>query len=93
MSNSEVSTASYGTAVALCGVFGVLGLHHFYLRNFVHGFIDLGLAVLFFVLLFSGHIGLAYLALLVDGLHTIVMFYLLITEQARDGAGRLVKLK
>jgi TM2 domain-containing membrane protein YozV len=37
---------SYGIAVSLCGVFGVLGIHHFYLEDYLHGFADLGLFVL-----------------------------------------------
>ena len=41
------SPKSYGTAVALCGVFGTVGLHHFYLGNIIHGLLDLGLFVLF----------------------------------------------
>ncbi len=93
MDASDKSTANYGTAVILCGVFGVIGLHHFYLRNYLHGFVDLGLFVLFIVLLMEGRPGFAYMVLMVDALHTIIVFYRLITEQARDGDGRLVKLK
>ena len=93
MDTSDKSTASYGTAVILCGVFGVIGIHHFYLRNYLHGCVDLGLFVLFIVLLIAGYPGPAYMALLADALHTIVVFYRLITEQARDGDDRLVRLK
>lgn len=92
MESDEKSNVNYGTAVILCGVFGVLGIHHFYMRNYVHGMVDLGLFLLFVTLMIGGSDGLALLVLLVDGLHSLIVFYLLITEQARDGDGRLVKL-
>lgn len=89
----EKSEKSYGTAVILCGIFGVMGVHHFYLGNIVHGLIDLGLFVLFILLVMSGLVALGYLVLAIDAIHTIIVFYLLITEQARDGHGRQVRLK
>lgn len=89
----DVSDKSYGTAVILCGVFGILGVHHFYLGNIWHGLADLGLVILFFWCLSTGNIGLAYLALMLDVLHTAIAFYLLIVERWRDGTGRRVVLK
>lgn len=86
------SPCNYGTAVILCGLFGVLGIHHFYIKNVIHGLIDLGLFILAVVLLLSHRPGLALLVLSIDGIHTIVVFYLLITHQQRDGDGLLVKL-
>ena len=47
------------------------------------------LTVYFFV---NGMPGLAVLTLLLDAVHTIAVFYLLITEQWKDGAGRPVAL-
>ncbi|OED46309.1 NINE protein [Leisingera sp. S232] len=93
MIDEEKSSASYGTAVILCGLFGVIGVHHFYLRNYMHGMIDLGLFILFVVLLAGDQPLLGYLVLLVDIAHSIIVFYLLIAEKVRDGSGRLVKLK
>ncbi len=93
MDVSEKSPANYGTAVILCGIFGVIGIHHFYLRNYLHGIADLCLFLLFLVLLSQDRVGLAYMVLMIDALHTVIVFYRLITEQARDGSGRLVKLK
>jgi TM2 domain-containing membrane protein YozV len=93
MDVSDKSSANYGTAIILCGIFGVIGIHHFYLRNFLHGIIDLGMFLLFLFLMMDGREGLAYMVLLTDAVHTVFVFYLLITEQARDGSGRLVKLK
>jgi hypothetical protein len=49
--------------------------------------------LLFLFLMMDGREGLAYMVLLTDAVHTVFVFYLLITEQARDGSGRLVKLK
>jgi TM2 domain-containing membrane protein YozV len=88
--SSERSPKSYGVAVALCGLFGTLGIHHFYLEDWLHGVADLGLFVLMLVFFYQGHLGLAALTLLIDGLHTIIIFYYLIIEKWRDGQGRPV---
>lgn len=88
----EKSPKSYGTAVTLCGLFGTLGIHHFYLEDWWHGFADLGLFVLMVTFFIQGYDGLALLVLLLDGLHTIVIFYYLIIEKWRDGHGRPVLL-
>lgn len=89
----DVSPKSYGVAVALCGIFGVMGVHHFYLREWLHGLADLGLFVLFVVFLLQENDGLAMLTLMLDVIHTVIVFYLLIIEKWRDGEGRLVVLK
>jgi TM2 domain-containing membrane protein YozV len=89
----EKSDKSYGTAVALCGVFGVLGIHHFYLGNVLMGIFDLGMFITFLVLYTSGYPVAAFGALLVDALHTVFVFYRLITEQETDGQGRPVLIK
>lgn len=93
----EISPKSYGTAIALCGVFGTIGVHHFYLGNIVHGLFDLGLfiaMVLFYIAAETTGNGMffvyALIALLVDSAHTMIVFYRLITEQEHDGQGRLV---
>ena len=39
--HEPVSDRSYGVAVALCGIFGIVGIHHFYLGNHLHGLFDL----------------------------------------------------
>jgi TM2 domain-containing membrane protein YozV len=74
----------------LCGIFGVLGIHHFYLGNMLHGLVDLSLLVLAVIMFASGFDGIGIVLFIVDAVHTIVVFYLLITEQQRDSAGRLV---
>ena len=92
MSDAQISDKSYGTAIILCGLFGVLGVHHFYLENFIHGAIDFGLFVLAVGLLVAGLPLVALAVFLADALHSIIVFYLLITEQARDGQGHRVTL-
>ncbi|WP_299303759.1 TM2 domain-containing protein [uncultured Litoreibacter sp.] len=88
----EKSPKSYGVAVILCGIFGTLGIHHFYLGNIVHGIFDLGLFLLFCVLFFGNAPLLGILVLLVDVAHTIYVFSMLIVEKWHDGEGRRVTL-
>ena len=91
------SDKSYGVAVILCGIFGIVGLHHFYIGNVVHGIFDLGLflATLFFLVAgatpgYEPLFLVAGLCFFVDVLHTIIVFTRLIIGRQRDGAGRLV---
>jgi TM2 domain-containing membrane protein YozV len=86
LQDEKKSQKSYGTAVALCGIFGVLGVHHFYIGNWIHGIIDVGLFVSFIVLL-AAESPFAYIFLIIDILHTIVVFYKLIVGSQRDGNG------
>lgn len=94
----ETSDRSYGVAVALCGVFGIVGVHHFYLGNWLHGLFDVGLFVGTIAFLIAGEAsgdGTYYIVaaamLVVDVLHTLVIFWRLIVGKARDGNGRLVR--
>ena len=90
---AEFSDKNFGAAVALCGIFGTIGLHHFYLGNIVHGVFDLGLFVGSVLYFFSGDVSLQMLGLiliLMDALHTLFVFYKLIAGKQLDGAGRLV---
>ncbi len=88
----ETSPKSYGTAVILCGIFGVVGIHHFYLEDYLHGAVDLGLLILGLYLIYGVGSPVGLLFILVDILHTIVIFYLLIVEKWRDGQGRPIRL-
>jgi hypothetical protein len=87
--NVERSDRSYGVAIALCGVFGVMGVHHFYIGNHLHGILDLALFVGFVVLLVLGHPA-AFALLLLDGAHTVYVFSMLILGKQRDGDGRVI---
>lgn len=86
----EISEKSFGVAVALCAVFGILGIHHFYLGNFVHGIFDLGLVCLAIVCFAIGAPALATLFLFVDVLHTLYVMYQLFTGGETDGGGKTV---
>jgi len=88
----EKSPKSYGVAVSLCGIFGVLGIHHFYLEDYLHGIADLALFIIAVVFFVQGNSGLATLVLLADALHSVIIFYYLIIEKWRDGQGRPVLL-
>ncbi|WP_169816650.1 TM2 domain-containing protein [Rhodovibrio salinarum] len=91
------SPKNYGVAVALSGIFGVVGIHHFYLGNIAHGVLDLtmligGIACLEFADPVHGSDLLAFggLLLFADIIHTLVVTYRLIAGKQRDGQGRRV---
>ena len=90
--SDEKSPKSYGIAVMLCGIFGTLGVHHFYLEDWWHGLADVMLVVLAIAFLMQGFALLFIITILIDAVHTITIFYLLIVEKWRDGAGRRVTL-
>lgn len=90
-----ISPKSYGVAVALSAVFGLIGVQHFYLGRHILGLTDVALTVgfIYFIYLAGGEthfivIGLVCLAL--DFLHTLFTTYLLFTGSFRDGHGRLI---
>ena len=90
----NVSSKKYGVAVGLCGVFGMLGIHHFYIGNILHGIFDLSLLVIGIVLLgTSEYIGLGVLLLVIDFIHTVVVFFRLITEKQEDGYGKIIAIQ
>ncbi len=88
-----VSEKKFGTAVALCGVFGILGIHHFYLGNILHGIADFLLCVVGLTCLGSGDPSLVLMGLLllcIDCIHTFWVMVRLFTGNTRDGHGKLV---
>jgi len=84
------SKKNYVVAVCLSGVFGVLGIHHFYLGRYLEGLLDLGLAIAAFVLYINGNIGWALLIFAIDSLHTFIVTIMLLTGSVKDGEGHLV---
>jgi len=86
----QPSEKSYVVAVCLSGIFGVIGVHHFYLGRYIEGTIDFSLFVATLYFFFSGQIGWAILFAVVDGLHTFIITIMLLTGSFRDGAGRLI---
>jgi hypothetical protein len=100
LTDRPYSPKSYGLAVALCGIFGTLGVHHFYLGNWLHGLFDVGLAAgaIFFFLAGAatdnfGLIALAFILVIIDWLHTVIIFYRLIIGEQRDAAGLTVTFR
>lgn len=90
-----ISPKSYGVAVALSAVFGLIGVQHFYLGRYILGLTDVALTVGFVYFIYVAGdqfhflvIGLICLAL--DFLHTLFTTYLLFTGSFRDGHGRLI---
>ena len=96
ITESEVSTTivpsdkSYIVAVSLSGIFGVLGIHHFYLGRYLEGLFDLTLAILTLYLYLTGHFGLAFLVFAIDSIHTLIVTIMLLTGSIKDGSGKLV---
>ena len=84
------SRKSYAIAVSLSGIFGVVGIQHFYLERWLEAFIDLGLAITAVFLLLTGEPMWALLVAAIDALHTFIVTIMLLTGSFRDGHGRLV---
>lgn len=84
------SEKSYVVAVCLSAIFGVVGVHHFYLGRYIEGVIDFGMFVATIYLYYSGHVGWAILVFAVDSLHTLVITIMLLTGSFKDGRGRLI---
>jgi len=90
----QPSEKSYGTAVCFSGVFGLLGIQHFYLGRYGLGFLDLGLSVggVAFIFLSDSIAGIIFGAILlvIDIVHSIYVFVKLLAGEYEDGDGRLV---
>ena len=88
-----VSPKSYGIAVTLSMIFGVVGVHHFYLGNWLHGLLDFSMLVVGIICIASGNqtaVPIGTLLIIIDALHTIWITYRLVVGQCRDGQGRLI---
>lgn len=89
--NQEVkSNKRYTTAVILSGIFGIIGIHHFYVERWGMGLLDFGLFTGTVVLYFSEHFLIAGGLFIIDLIHTVIVTYLLLVGQYRDGQGRLI---
>ncbi len=84
------SEKSYVTAVVISGVFGIMGIHHFYVERWAMGILDLGLFILMITLFIMQEPLFAYLVLLIDLVHTVIVTYWLLTGQYRDGYGKII---
>lgn len=85
-----ISPKQYALSVALCAIFGIVGLHWFYIGRSRYGLFDLGLSMLALVLLFSGHLVIGLILLLLDWIHSLVVTFRLLTGLEVDGEGRRI---
>lgn len=85
-----ISPKNYYTAVILCIVSGIFGIHWFYIGRPRYGLFDLGLSIAAISFFFSGHPFLGLFVLLLDWIHSIAVAYRLVTGVEVDGGGRRV---
>ena len=84
------SDKKYKTAVILSGIFGVIGIHHFYLERWKMGLLDFGLFSLTVFLYISDYLLYAGGVFIIDTIHTVIVTYLLLIGQYRDGQGKRI---
>ncbi|MEQ9451429.1 MAG: NINE protein [Pseudomonadales bacterium] len=84
------SQKSYVIAVCLSAIFGVVGIQHFYMGRYVEATIDLGLFLLTLYFFFTGQNLYAIITFALDGLHTLIVTFMLLTGTFRDGDGHLI---
>lgn len=88
--HEQPSDRSYVIAVCLSGIFGVVGIQHFYLGRYLEATIDLGLFIATIYLYAVGEPLWAVLVFAIDGLHTLIVTIMLLVGAFRDGKGLLV---
>ena len=86
---ANFSSKSYTVAVCLSAIFGILGIHHFYLERWGMGLFDFCLSIAGLYLLFQGN-SWGVVLLLIDGIHTIYVTYKLLVGEYHDGEGLIV---
>lgn len=90
---TQVSPKSYGVAVTLSMIFGVMGIHHFYLGNWLHGLLDFSMLVVGIICIASENptaVPIGTLLIIIDAIHTIWVTYRLFVGKCTDGQGRLI---
>jgi len=90
----QKSEKSYATSVCLSSVFGVLGIHHFYLGRFFHGALDFTMTAIALYLIcmttdFTLNI-LGVILLFIDIIHTLTVTVMLLIGSYKDGKGHIV---
>jgi hypothetical protein len=98
--NDSRSDKSFTTAVVLAAVFGLLGIHHFYVGRVGHGLFDIGMTILGVYLIWTGanaesdgRVVLGFMIIVLDYIHTVYFMYRLIVGTYKDGSGKLIKLE
>lgn len=86
----QPSNKSYAVAVSLSAVFGVMGIHHFYIGRYLEGMIDFTLFVATLYFYFTGQLLWAFIFFAVDGLHTFIITIMLLTGSFKDGEGKFI---
>ena len=84
------SKKKYNTAVCLSGIFGLLGVHHFYLGRWLHGIADLSMTVGALTLIGIGSKVVGFTVLGIDIIHTLIVSILLLTGSYKDGNGDVI---
>lgn len=87
---TKPSEKKYATAVFLAGVFGILGIHHFYLGRWAMGVFDLSLSIMAFGFYASEYFLIGVCLFLIDLIHTVFVTYKLLVGQYKDGQGLLI---
>lgn len=94
LSNTDLSLQpsrkSYAIAVSISAIFGVIGIHHFYLGRYVEGILDFSLFVATLYCYLTGNILWAVVFFIIDSLHTFVITIMLLTGSFKDGKGRYI---
>jgi hypothetical protein len=85
-----ISPKSYGVAVCLSGIFGILGVQHFYLGRPLLGVVDVALTAAFVYLFAVGEPLWGVLFLVADFAHSMVVTIQLLVGGYRDGDGAVV---
>lgn len=89
----QKSSKSYGVAVCISAIFGILGIHHFYLERWAMGLFDLTLSIGGFYLIWFGSDNLKILGfglIIIDVIHTFYVTYKLLVGEYADGKGLIV---
>lgn len=81
------SQKSYVIAVCLSGIFGVVGLQHFYMGRYFEACLDLGMFILAVYFYLNGELLYAALVFAIDSLHTFIVTIMLLTGSFKDGKG------
>lgn len=90
MGIKQASQKNYVVAVCLSAIFGVLGIHHFYLGRYIEGTIDFSLAILTLYFYLNGMFVWAVVTFLLDSIHTFIITIMLLTGSFKDGKGHYV---